>query len=77
MQLKDNKCLKSSDKQIGGEHYKKLLFQPTEFITKNDLGFIEGSVIKYVCRYKDKGGLEDIMKAIHYLELLIEYKNLK
>lgn len=59
-------------KQEGGSHYKDFRIQPIEFISKNNLGFIVGNVIKYVCRYKNKNGKEDILKAIHYLEMLIE-----
>lgn len=65
---------KASDKQIGGGHYKKYEIQPTEFCVKNNIGFLEGNVIKYVLRHADKNGLQDIEKAIHYLELLKEYK---
>lgn len=46
--------------------------QPVEFITKNGLGFCEGNVVKYVCRHKAKGGVEDLKKARHYLDLLIQ-----
>ncbi|ALV24956.1 putative protein (DUF3310 domain) [Campylobacter iguaniorum] len=60
------------DTQIGGEHYKKMAIQPLEFITANHLDFCQGNIIKYVCRYKDKNGLEDLQKAKHYLEVLIE-----
>ena len=60
------------DKQIGGDHYKKLAIQPFEFIERNRLGFAAGNVIKYLCRYRTKGGLEDLEKARHYLDLLIE-----
>ena len=62
------------DTQIGGEHYKKHAIQPVEFITKNALGFLEGCVIKRICRYKDKNGLEDLKKAKHEIDLLIELK---
>lgn len=58
--------------QIGGSHYKNLPIQPVEFIERNNLGFCAGNVIKYVCRYKNKNGIEDLKKAKHYLELLIE-----
>lgn len=58
--------------QIGGSHYKDLPIQPVEFIERNNLGFCAGNVIKYVCRYKNKNGIEDLKKAKHYLELLIE-----
>lgn len=62
------------DTQIGGEHYKKCAIQPVEFITKNELGFLEGCVIKRICRYEDKNGLEDLKKAKHEIDLLIELK---
>ena len=64
---------KHSDKQIGGEHYKHMKIQVTEFVAANDIPFIEGNVIKYVCRHAHKNGKEDVLKAIHYLNLLIEY----
>lgn len=64
--------MKSFEKQVGGSHYKKLAIQPTEYAIKNGLGFAEGNVIKYVTRYKDKNGVEDLKKALHYLEMLIE-----
>lgn len=60
--------------QIGGEHYKRYVIQPVEFITKNKLGFLEGCVIKRICRYEDKNGLEDLKKAKHEIDLLIELK---
>ena len=59
-------------KQVGGEHYKDFVIQPVEFTVRNRLGFCEGNVIKYVCRHRKKGGLEDLKKAKHYLELLAE-----
>ena len=63
------------EKQIGGSHYKLFHIQPYEFISKNDLSFFQGNVIKYVCRYKNKNGIEDLEKIIHYCEL--EKKKLK
>ena len=62
--------LKATDKQIGGKHYKDYKIQPIDFIMKNKLNFIQGNVIKYICRYENKNGIEDINKAIHYCELL-------
>ena len=62
------------DTQIGGEHYKKYAIQPVEFITNNELGFLEGCVIKRICRYENKNGLEDLKKAKHEIDLLIELK---
>lgn len=58
--------------QEGGSHYKQMKIQPVEFVTANKIGFIEGSVIKYVCRHRNKNGAEDIRKAIHFLSLLLE-----
>ncbi|MCR4942038.1 MAG: DUF3310 domain-containing protein [Campylobacter sp.] len=60
------------DTEIGGNHYKKMIIQPVDFILKNNIGFCEGNVIKYVCRYQAKNGLQDLEKAKHYLEILIE-----
>ena len=62
--------------QVGGDHYTRLAIQPAEYIQRNELGFCEGCVIKYVSRHKHKNGRQDIEKAIHFLELLleIEYK---
>jgi len=58
-------------KQVAGNHYKNFKIQPIEFILKNNISFCEGNVIKYICRYKTKGGLQDLEKAKHYIELLI------
>ena len=63
------------DKQIGGSHSKSFHIQPYEFISKNNLSFFQGNVIKYVCRYLNKNGIEDLEKIIHYCEL--EKKKLK
>ena len=59
-------------KQVAGVHYRDLVIQPAEFATKNNLGFLAGCVVKRVCRYRQKGGKEDLEKAIHELQLLIE-----
>jgi hypothetical protein len=59
-------------KQIGGNHYKNFNIQPYEFISKNELSFFQGNVIKYVCRYKNKNGIQDLEKIIHYCELEIK-----
>ena len=58
--------------QEGGNHYKDFPIQPIEFITKNGLSFAQGNVIKYICRYKAKNGLQDLKKARHYIDLMIE-----
>ena len=60
------------EKQIGGEHYKKYAIQPTEYSEKNALSFAEGCIVKYVTRWRDKGGVEDLKKIIHYAEILID-----
>jgi hypothetical protein len=52
-------------------------FQPIEFIFANDLGFAEGNIIKYTCRYKQKGGVEDLEKVVHYAQMLIEREKAK
>ena len=59
------------DTQVSGNHY-KMPIQPVEFIYKNNIGYLEGNVIKYTCRHKSKNGKEDILKAIHYLQLILE-----
>ena len=59
-------------KQVGGNHYASMKIQPVEFIAANNLGFLEGNIVKYVCRHHAKNGAEDIKKAIHYCELLLE-----
>ena len=58
--------------QVGGNHYSKLAIQPVEYIHKNNLGFIEGCIIKYATRHKDKGGAQDVEKIIHFAKLLLD-----
>lgn len=60
--------------QEGGSHYKALKIQPAEYIHANNIGYLEGNVIKYVTRHESKNGVEDIDKAIHYLQLIKELK---
>lgn len=59
------------DEQVGGSHYKELAIQPMEYSMRNNLNACQHTAIKYITRYKDKGGRQDIMKAIHCLEMLI------
>jgi len=66
---------KSLKKQVAGNHYKELPIQPVEYVYRNDVGFFEGNVIKYVTRWRDKGGIDDLEKAKHYLEMLIEFES--
>ena len=67
--------MSSLEKQIGGNHYKKFKIQPIEFIALNNFNFLEGNVVKYVCRHRFKDGLKDLEKAKHYIEMLIELRD--
>ena len=60
------------ERQIGGSHYKNFRIQPYEFISKNNLSFFQGCVVKYVCRYLKKDKIKDLQKIIHYCELEIK-----
>jgi len=60
------------DRQVGGSHYKNFHIQPYEFISKNNLSFFQGNVVKYVCRYLNKSGIQDLEKIIHYCQLEIK-----
>ena len=62
----------SLDKQVDGNHYSKMKIQPAYFINENKLLFAEGNAIKYICRHQSKGKRQDIEKAIHYLEMILE-----
>ena len=58
--------------QVGGNHYKEFAIQPSQYINQNRLEFAEGNVVKYVSRHKNIGGKQDILKAIHYLKMILE-----
>lgn len=58
--------------QVGGGHYKAMAIQPIDFILANKLGYCEANAVKYICRHKSKNGRQDLEKAIHYLQMLIE-----
>lgn len=58
--------------QVGGDHYKNLAIQPIEYIHANNMPFIDGSVVKYITRWRDKGGIKDLEKIKHFVDLLIE-----
>ncbi len=60
--------------QVGGSHYTDMKIQPIEFIEANNLGFMEGNIIKYATRHKAKNGAEDIKKIIHYAKLILKYQ---
>ena len=58
--------------QVGGAHYKEFKIQPVEFIHANNIPYCEANAIKYLCRWKTKGGVQDLLKAKHYIDLLIQ-----
>ena len=66
---------KASKTQVGGSHYKKYTIQPAEFCHKNSIPYLEATAIKYLCRWRDKGGVQDLEKAKHFIDLLIEFEN--
>jgi len=63
---------RANEQQVGGAHYAVKAIQPWDFIIANNIGYLEGNIIKYISRWKDKGGVEDLKKAQHYLQKLIE-----
>ena len=64
--------MSSYDKQVGGNHYQTMKIQPAEFVNKNKMLFAEGNAIKYICRHINKGGKQDLEKAKHYIDMIIE-----
>jgi len=68
---------KALDTQVGGGHYKDLPIQPVEYCQKNKLDYCESNVVKYISRWRDKGGIEDLRKVQHYVELLIQIEGLE
>lgn len=62
-------------RQEGGSHYKNKAIQPVEYIHANGMGFCEGNVVKYISRWKEKGGIQDLEKARHYLDILIQLES--
>lgn len=70
--LDENEQVKPTKIQVGGSHYNTMKIQPIEFIYENNIPYMEANVIKYVCRHKSKNGLQDLEKAKHYIDLLIE-----
>lgn len=65
---------RASQTQVAGGHYAKYAIQPSEFIHRNGIGFLAGNVIKYVVRHRDKNGAEDLRKARHYIDLILEWE---
>ena len=70
MEAQENKS--ALETQVGGNHYKDLKIQPIEFIHANNIPFCEANAIKYLCRWRNKNGIEDLKKARHYIDLLIQ-----
>jgi hypothetical protein len=68
----EGNLMNQNDRQVGGDHYKKLEIQTWDYIIANNIGYMEGNIIKYVSRWKEKGGEKDLLKAKHYLDKLIE-----
>ena len=66
-----------SKKQIGGSHYKCFTIEPWTFIQENQLNPFQANVIRYTCRYKNKGGIQDLEKIIHYCEMDIDFMKKK
>lgn len=64
--------MSANSKQVGGDHYQNKGIEPIDFIMKNNLTYPEGCVVKYVSRHRSKNGAEDLRKAIHYLEFILE-----
>lgn len=67
--------ISANNKQVDGSHYKDKAIQPWDFIVANNMGFLEGAIIKYVSRYQEKNGVRDLEKAKHFLEKLIEVRS--
>ena len=70
-------AIRANAQQVGGAHYAVKAIQPWDFIIANNLGYLEGNIVKYITRWKDKGGVEDLKKARHYLDKLIEVSHEK
>jgi hypothetical protein len=67
-----------NEKQVAGDHYKKYgNLQPWDVVVEWKLGYLEGTALKYIARWRDKNGVEDIKKAIHFLEKLVEVEEAK
>ena len=64
--------MSANDQQVAGNHYKTQAIQPWDYIVKNNIGYLEGNIIKYISRWRNKNGVQDLRKARHYLDKLIE-----
>jgi hypothetical protein len=69
--------MSANDSQVGGNHYKSNAVQPWDYIIANDLGYLEGNIVKYITRWRKKGGIDDLRKVLHYTQKLIEVETHK
>jgi Protein of unknwon function (DUF3310) len=69
--------MRANDIQVGGNHYKDNAIQPWDYIIANNLGYLEGNVVKYITRWRQKGGVDDLRKVMHYAQKLIEVETKK
>jgi hypothetical protein len=67
-------CHPTKAKQVGGDHYAKMKIQPIEYIMANEMPFAEGAVVKYISRWRSKGGVEDLEKAKQFIDFIIEHE---
>jgi hypothetical protein len=67
--------MSANETQVGGLHYALKAIQPWNYIAANELGYFEGNIVKYVSRWREKGGVTDLKKARHYLDKLIELES--
>ena len=67
----------ANTRQVGGDHYASKPIQPWDYITSNNMPFLEGNIVKYITRWRDKGGVQDLHKARHYLDKLLEIEQAK
>jgi hypothetical protein len=74
-QMIDQTSSKASEYQIAGNHYRDLKIQPAYFCHVNNIPYLEATAIKYLCRWRKKNGIEDLRKAKHFIDLLIEFEN--
>ena len=70
--MEEDEAFNALSMQVGGSHYKDMPIQPVEYIHANAMGYLEGNVVKYVSRWRNKNGIADLEKAKHYIELLID-----
>lgn len=73
--MEEHNNIPALSKQIGGSHYKEFKIQPVEFCFINNIPYLESTAIKYLCRWRNKGGIQDLDKAIHFIQLLKDFEN--